>query len=131
MSEISDEAISVLLAEDRMPIERAASLDDRPLARLPATGRLTIPGSGAFKASGAVLEVFNLQNAYNGITGCLVTLGIPRAEANLYEIRLHEGNILIAVHSEDSEEVAFARKILKAGMADEIRLSRERPVPCV
>jgi hypothetical protein len=131
MSEISDEAISVLLAEDNLPIEHVAPSNDRPLAQLPKRGRLTIPGSGAFEASGAVLDVFNLQNAYNGIAGCLVSLGIPRAEANLYENRLHEGNILIAVHSEDSEEVAYARKILKAGLADEIRLSRERPVPSV
>ena len=39
-----------------------------------------------------------------GLTGALIGMGIPELEAKRYEGKIGDGNILISVHTDDSEE---------------------------
>ena len=50
-------------------------------------------------------------------------------EAQQYEGKLREGNILMAVHVEDSDEAATARKILTEEKAESISTGSEAGVP--
>jgi hypothetical protein len=64
-----------------------------------------------------------------GLTGGLVGLGIPEYEAQQYEGKLREGNILMCVHVENSEEAASARQILSEEKAESISTGSEAAVP--
>ena len=59
----------------------------------------------------AALAGAGVGAAVGGISGALIGLGIPEYEAKQYEGKIKEGNILIAVHSENSEEVKRAKDI--------------------
>lgn len=135
MSEFSDDEISVLLAVKGSSHADANERISRPPG-LPARwftemGRLAVPEGGPFAAAGPVLDAFRLEATYGGVVGCLLGMGISQAEARRVARRISQGNILIGVHSDDYETVAYARKIFKAGLAKDICLSLERPVPCV
>lgn len=86
------------------------------LGWLVGIGALAIPGVGPFIAVG-------------GVTGALVGMGIPEYEAKRYEGKIKEGNILISVHSEDSDEVKRAKDIFERAGAHDISYSEEKGVP--
>ena len=56
-------------------------------------------------------------------------MGIPEYEAKRYEGKIKEGNILISVHSENSDEVNRAKEILDRAGAHDISYSEEKDVP--
>src|ERR671936_1311483 len=73
-------------------------------------GALAIPGLGPFIAAGPIMAALSgaaAGAALGGITGALVGLGIPEYEAKRYEGKIKEGNILISVHTENSDERAL------------------------
>jgi len=45
-----------------------------------------------------------LAGAAGGLTGALIGLGIPEYEAKRYERKVKDGNILLSIHTEDSNE---------------------------
>ena len=55
-------------------------------------------------------------------------MGIPEYEAKRYENRLREGRILIAVHSENSDETKRAKEIFERAGAEDIATSSEESV---
>jgi hypothetical protein len=65
----------------------------------------------------------------------LIGLGIPEFEAKRYEGKLREGNILLSVHTENSEEVDLVKRIFEESAAQDIGVSGEsaakekRPAP--
>lgn len=85
-------------------------------------GALAIPGVGPFIAAGPIIGALSgaaIGAAVGGIAGGLIGMGIPELEARRYEGKLKEGNILISVHTENSEEITCARDIFtKAGAQD-------------
>jgi hypothetical protein len=85
-------------------------------------GALAIPGVGPFIAAGPIIAALSgaaIGATVGGITGGLIGLGIPELEAKRYEGKIKEGNILLSVHTENSEEVARAKDIFtKAGALD-------------
>src|SRR5690606_8367545 len=90
------------------------------LGWLAGIGALAIPGVGPFIAAGPILAALSgaaIGATVGGITGCLVGMGIPEIEAKRYEGKLQEGNILVAVHAEDSDEVARAKEIFETAEA--------------
>lgn len=102
------------------------------LGWLAGVGALAIPGAGPFIAAGpiiAALSGLGVGATVGGITGALIGAGIPEFEAKRYEGRIKDGNILIAVHTEDGDEVAAARKIFKDAGAEDISSSGEAAVP--
>lgn len=104
------------------------------LGWLAGIGALAIPGVGPFIAAGPILAALSgaaIGATVGGITGCLIGLGIPELEAKRYEGKLQEGNILIAVHAEDSDEVARVREIFETAEASDICTTSEKTAPQV
>ena len=91
-------------------------------------GAIAIPGVGPFIAAGPIVAALSgaaIGGATGGILGALVGLGIPEFEAKRYEEKIRSGNILISVHTEDSDERSRAKDILKESGADDIASSAE------
>src|SRR3954466_9396718 len=101
------------------------------LGWLAGIGALTIPGIGPFIAAGPIMAALSgaaVGAAVGGIAGALVGMGIPEYEARRYEGRIKEGNILISVHAEDSEQADHAKDILEHGGAEDISSATEASV---
>lgn len=95
-------------------------------------GALAIPGVGPLIAAGPIMAALSgaaAGGALGGLSGALVGMGIPEYEAQRYEGKIREGNILIAVHADSSEEEARARQILTEENADAISTGAEMSVP--
>jgi hypothetical protein len=95
-------------------------------------GSLAIPGVGPFIAAGPIMAALagaGIGAAVGGLTGALVGMGIPEYEAKRYEGKIKEGNILISVHSENSEERKRAKAIFERAGAHDISSTEEESVP--
>ena len=96
------------------------------LGWLVGVGALAIPGVGPFIAAGPIMAALGgaaLGAATGGITGALVGLGMPEYEAKQYEAKIRGGNILISVHTEDSEEKRRAVDVFQQHRAMDISSS--------
>jgi hypothetical protein len=93
------------------------------LGWLVGIGALAIPGVGPFIAAGPIMAALSgaaIGAAAGGITGGLIGMGIPELEAKRYEGKIKEGNILISVHTESSQEISRAKEIFKGTGAKDI-----------
>ena len=102
------------------------------LGWLVGIGALAIPGVGPFIAAGpimAALAGLGVGAAVGGLTGALVGMGIPEYEAKQYEGKIKDGNILISVHSENSDETDRAKDIFERAGAHDISYTEEKGVP--
>jgi hypothetical protein len=98
---------------------------------LAGIGTLAIPGLGPFIAAGPIMAALagaGVGAAAGGLTGALIGMGIPEYEAKLYEGKIKEGNILIAVHSEDSDETKRAKDIFERAGAHDVSYTEEEGV---
>ncbi len=94
-------------------------------------GAPAIPGAGPFIAAGPIVAALSgagVGAAVGGIAGALIGMGIPEYEARRYEGKIKEGNILISIHAEDSEQADHARDILEHGGAEDISTATEAAV---
>jgi len=99
---------------------------------LAGIGALAIPGLGPFIAAGPIMAALSGVAAgatVGGIAGALVGFGIPELEAKRYEGKIRGGNILIAVHVENSDAEKRAEQVLKEQNARDIASSSESSVP--
>lgn len=95
-------------------------------------GALAIPGFGPFIAAGPIMAALSgaaIGAAVGGIAGGLIGMGIPELEAKRYEGSLQEGNILISVHTENSEEITRATEIFTHAGAQDICSTGEATTP--
>ena len=95
-------------------------------------GALAIPGVGPFIAAGPIMAALGgaaLGGAVGGIAGALIGMGIPEYEAKRYEGKVKNGNILISVHTEVSDEVKLAKDIFKRAGAEDISSTGESTPP--
>ena len=86
------------------------------LGWLAGIGALAIPGVGPFVAAGPILAALSgaaIGGTVGGISGALVGMGIPEYEAKRYEGKIKEGNILISVHTDNSDQVKAAKEIFE------------------
>lgn len=98
------------------------------LGWLAGVGLLAIPGLGPFIAAGPIMAALSgaaVGGTVGGLTGALIGMGIPEIEAKRYEGRLRDGNILISVHSENSEETLRAKDVFEDAGADDIASAGE------
>lgn len=101
------------------------------LGWLAGIGSLAIPGVGPFIAAGPIMGALGgaaLGGATGGIIGALVGMGIPEYEAKRYEGKVREGNILISVHTDNSDERSRAKDIFEKAGAQDIATSGEAGV---
>lgn len=99
---------------------------------LAGIGALAIPGLGPFIAAGPLLAALSGAAAgatVGGVAGALVGMGIPEIEAKRYEGKLKGGNLLISVHTENSDEQKRAEEIFKAARAEDVCATTESSVP--
>lgn len=93
----------------------------------------TIPGLGAILIGGPLAAALGLTGTVattvsgavtgalaGGLVGALVNLGVPEEEATIYERRIKEGDILLAVDVEDAETEDKVRDIMASSNAEEI-----------
>jgi len=85
---------------------------------LPVVGPLLVAGPIISALGGAA--VGGVVGGLAGGSGALTHIGIPEHDAARLEGRLHEGAILIAVHSKDPIRLDRALRVFKASGADEI-----------
>lgn len=101
------------------------------LGWLAGIGALSVPGVGPFIAAGPIMAALSgaaVGAAVGGITGALIGLGIPEYEARRYEGKIKDGNILISVHAENSEEISRAKAIFEQAGAGDISTTGEDKV---
>jgi hypothetical protein len=135
----SNQALSILLSdreESRMPATEKSTASEGAtagvgvggvvggaLGLLAGVGVLAIPGVGPFIAAGpmmASLAGLSVGGAVGGFVGALIGIGVPEFEAKLYDGRVKDGGVLVAVHCESSEGISKARDVLKAVGAEEV-----------
>jgi len=95
-------------------------------------GALAIPGVGPFIAAGPIIAALSgaaVGAAVGGIAGGLIGLGIPEIEAKRYEGKIKKGNLLISVHTENSEEISRAKDIFTKSGAQDICTTGEASTP--
>jgi hypothetical protein len=101
------------------------------LGWLAGIGTLAIPGLGPFIAAGPIMAALagaGVGAAVGGLTGALIGMGMPEYEAKLYEDKIKQGNILIAVHAEDREERKRAKEIFERVGVHDISYTEEEDV---
>ena len=102
------------------------------LGWLVGIGALAIPGVGPFIAAGPIMAALSgaaIGAAAGGVAGALIGMGIPEIEAKRFEGKIKDGNILISVHAESSNEISRAKEIFKAAGAEDICTSGESRTP--
>lgn len=102
------------------------------LGWLVGIGALAIPGVGPFIAAGPIMAALGgaaIGAAAGGITGGLIGMGIPELEAKRYEGKIKQGNMLISVHAENSDEISRAKDIFKDAGAQDICTTGESSPP--
>jgi hypothetical protein len=102
------------------------------LGWLAGIGAIAIPGVGPFIAAGPILAALSgaaVGATVGGIAGGLIGLGIPELEAKRYEGKIKQGNILLSVHTESSDEIKSAENIFKNAGAQDICVTGESSAP--
>jgi uncharacterized membrane protein len=102
------------------------------LGLLAGIGALAIPGVGPFIAAGPIMAALSgaaVGAATGGVVGGLIGLGIPEIEAKRYDEKLKKGNYLVAVHTDESEDVDRAKRIFKTVGAEDISTVSEASAP--
>ncbi|MGQ0648940.1 MAG: general stress protein [Gemmatimonadaceae bacterium] len=98
------------------------------LGWLVGIGALAIPGLGPFVAAGPIMAALGgvgVGATVGGLTGALVGIGIPEYEAKRYEGRIKGGNILVSVHSDNSDWTDKAKRILRGTGAADVAAASE------
>ena len=101
------------------------------LGWLASAGTLLIPGIGPFVALGPILGILGgaaVGAGFGGIAGALVGMGYTEEHARHFEQRLHKGDILVSVQSDDEREIEDARLIFEQEGAEDVA-SFENVVP--
>ncbi len=101
-------------------------------------GALAIPGVGAFLVGGPIAALLGLTGAAattisgattgalaGGLMGGLIGLGVPEDEAKVYEQKVREGAVLLAVPTNSQTGENEVRKVFDDYNADQIRTIRE------
>jgi hypothetical protein len=99
------------------------------LGLLAGIGALAIPGVGPLIAAGPIMAALSgaaVGAAAGGVAGGLIGMGMPEFEAKRYEESVKGGNILMAAHSETSENTKMIKEIFKSAGAEDITTTSEK-----
>ncbi len=109
----------------------AGALLGGALGWLTGIGAIAIPGVGPFIAAGPIMSILSaaaVGGGMGGLVGGLIGWGMPEYEAQQYENNLRSGNILLCVHSRNSEEAKKAESLFnELGGYDVKRTAEVRP----
>lgn len=99
---------------------------------LAGLGAIALPGLGALIAAGPVMALLGgaaVGAAAGSAVGALVGLGMPEIQAKIYEGKLRDGNLLVAVHTADNNQIQAAKAIFASHRAEDISVTTESPMP--
>jgi len=102
------------------------------LGWLVGMGVIAVPGVGQLVAAGPIIAALSglaVGGTIGGLTGALVGMGIPEYEAQQYAGKLREGNILLCVHADSTEEASRIREIFTAEKSEHVSTGSEAAVP--
>jgi len=102
------------------------------LGLLAGIGALAIPGVGPLIAAGPLMATLSgaaAGAAVGGVAGGLIGLGVPEFEAKSYEGKIRGGNILVAVHADNSETEKRAKQIFESNGAHDISVTGDASTP--
>jgi len=102
------------------------------LGVLAGIGVIAVPGLGALVAAGPIMALLSgaaVGAAAGTAVGGLVGLGIPEIQAKIYEGKIKNGNVLVAVHTTDAKQIDSAKKIFQANAAEDVHTTNEAAVP--
>jgi hypothetical protein len=102
------------------------------LGVLAGIGMIALPGLGMLIAAGPVMGLLGgaaVGAAAGGLVGALVGMGVPEIQAKLYEGKLRDGNILVAVHTDDAKQIDTAKKIFESKGAKDVHGTTESALP--
>jgi hypothetical protein len=101
------------------------------LGLLAGIGALAIPGVGPLIAAGPIMAALSgaaVGATVGGISGALIGMGIPEYEAKMYEGKIRDGNVLIAIHCDNSDDQKRAEQLFKVNKATDIHRVGEAAV---
>ncbi|MBX9724115.1 MAG: hypothetical protein K2X81_22095 [Candidatus Obscuribacterales bacterium] len=101
------------------------------LGLLAGIGALAIPGVGPLIAAGPIMAALSgaaVGASGGGLVGSLIGLGIPEYEAKMYEGKIRDGNVLLAAHCFNKEEIKTAEELFKKHNATDIHCVGEAAV---
>ena len=101
------------------------------LGLLAGIGALAIPGVGPLIAADPIMAALSgaaVGGAIGGIAGALIGMGIPEFEAKQYEAKVKHGNILISVHTHDSDDAKHIQEIMQTAQAEDVFITGEASV---
>lgn len=110
----------------------AGGLAGAGLGLLAGLGAIAIPGLGALIAAGPVMAALGgaaVGAAAGGVVGALVGLGIPEIQAKVYEGKIRDGNLLVAVHTTDAKQVDTAKRIFELHRVADVSVTSEASLP--
>lgn len=110
----------------------AGGLTGGALGLLVGLGVIALPGLGALLAAGPLLAALGgaaVGAAAGSAIGALVSLGVPEIQAKIYEGRLREGNLLVAVHTTEASQVRAAQKVFEDHRVTDVSVTNEAAVP--
>ena len=102
------------------------------LGWLAGIGALAIPGVGPLIAAGPIMAALGgaaVGAAVGGVSGALAGYGIPEYEAKRYEGKVRDGNFLISVHTDDSDQAKRAKELFERDGAEDISSTGEASAP--
>ena len=98
---------------------------------LAGVGALAIPGVGPFIAAGPIMAALSgaaVGAAIGGVAGALIGMGMPEYEAKQYEAKIKDGNILMSVHTRDSDNTRLIRSLMEDAQAEDVSVTSEEGV---
>ena len=101
------------------------------LGLLAGVGALAIPGVGPLIAAGPIMAALSgvaVGATVGSVSGGLIGMGIPEYEAKVYEGRVRDGNILLAVHCRNGDEMRTAEDTFKKYDASDVHLVDDEAV---
>jgi len=126
-----DDTRNISMKEDAVRGARTGGIAGGILGALAGLTVLTVPVLGPLVVAGPILSalggaaVGGVVGGLAGGSGALTHIGIPHEESARVEQRLHEGAILIAVHSEDPLRRDRALRVFRSSGAEDIYDSGE------
>lgn len=117
---------NISVKEDAIRGARKGGITGGVLGALAGLTVLSIPAVGPILAAGPLLGAFGgaavggVVGGLAGGSGALTHVGIPEEHTPRIEQKIHDGAILIAVHTNDPARRDRALRVFKAAGADEI-----------
>ncbi|MBA3859852.1 MAG: DUF3341 domain-containing protein [Cyanobacteria bacterium PR.3.49] len=101
------------------------------LGLMAGIGAIAVPGVGPLIAAGPIMATLSgaaVGATVGGIAGALIGMGIPEYEAKMYEGKIRDGNILLAVHCNNNDELKRAEELYKQHNVSDIHRVGEASV---